>query len=147
MKTCRTCKTVVLEKTIKNYHYTECGLPNIYLAELTAYHCSLCDEQSLSFRSIARLHDALREATADDTERKCTFLCKEATGDQKGWTWTLLNENEAEMRRIMNLAYEYGYHRNKCIIMAQMKGPTPITTPCNCGWQDFADELRQRLGK
>jgi hypothetical protein len=146
MNKCRTCKDggSVSSKTLKNYRYTESGYPNVYLTELKAYFCAVCDEQSISFRAIGKLHDAMEKALAGDEERECTFTLKQKAGE---WFWDMLLPDEVENIRIMEMAWNYGYHRKDCVIMAEMAGPTPITSKCSCGWQAFADELKEKLGK
>ena len=50
-------------------------------------------------------------------------------------------EFQDEHLQLAKMAFEYGYHRNKCIVMTEMRGPTPITSHCDCGWQEFCNKL------
>jgi len=60
---CGHCKN---ETTVerRRYHYTECGLDNIYLEDIEVRVCPVCGTESPRIPSITRLHDAIGRAIA-----------------------------------------------------------------------------------
>jgi len=57
--TCPRCGKAALKKAlVKDYHYRESGLPNIYLQNIASYQCD-CGEKLVQIQAIDRLHDAI----------------------------------------------------------------------------------------
>lgn len=89
----------------------------------------------------------MEDALSDDEERECTFTLKKQGGE---WKWDLVLPLEAELHRVMEMAWTYGYHIKQCAVLAvlsEMTNATPEASMCSCGWQAFADKLKEKLGK
>ena len=61
---------VVRRATAENpYHYTESGLPNVYLAGIRYYVCQQCGTQSAEIHAVKRLHMALARLIVENEAR------------------------------------------------------------------------------
>lgn len=46
----------------RTYHYTECGLDNVYLANVRVFVCDKCNEEELSLPCVPELHKLLAKS-------------------------------------------------------------------------------------
>lgn len=51
------------------WHYTESGLPNVHLVNVTAYRCSHCDEQAVDIPNMDGLHRVIARDIAIQAAR------------------------------------------------------------------------------
>lgn len=56
--TCPHCGKALKKAQIKDYHYRESGLSNVYLQNIASYQCE-CGEKLMQIPGIDRLHDAI----------------------------------------------------------------------------------------
>jgi putative zinc finger/helix-turn-helix YgiT family protein len=56
--TCPRCGKALKKAQIKDYHYRESGLSNVYLQNIASYQCE-CGEKLVQISAIDRLHDAI----------------------------------------------------------------------------------------
>lgn len=66
---CLNCGQTMGKKKIDRYHYTECGLPKIYLKNMKALRCPSCDEEEVEVPNIEQLHAAIARDIALQKER------------------------------------------------------------------------------
>ena len=61
---CDICQGSIVTKTQQNYHYTECGLDNVYLKNVDIRVCRACSERSVRIPHILELHATIGRAVA-----------------------------------------------------------------------------------
>lgn len=59
---CIQCGRVIEAIKNRQYHYTECGLPNVYIYGITQYDCPDCDEVFVKIPKIKLLHKSIAKA-------------------------------------------------------------------------------------
>lgn len=86
---CDFCGGNTVVKRVELFHYTECGLPNVYLSGVNVEECATCGAQSPRLPRILELHAALAEAVALKpsplTGAEARFLRQELGLKAKEW--------------------------------------------------------------
>jgi putative zinc finger/helix-turn-helix YgiT family protein len=65
---CHECGQAEMETARKSYHYRECGLDNVTLAEVVVQHCPSCGTDFVSIPAMASLHQAIALTLIEKTE-------------------------------------------------------------------------------
>lgn len=66
---CPNCEKSEMAETRENYHYQECGLSNVTLADIVVRKCPVCGNVMPRIPSIEGLHDAIAHALVNKSER------------------------------------------------------------------------------
>lgn len=66
---CANCNHKTSTQKIAEYHYSECGLKNIYLNNLDAYICPNCEEEEILIPNLEELHSLIARDVAQQSER------------------------------------------------------------------------------
>ncbi len=86
---CDVCKQPMTVERVEFFHYTESGLPNVYLSGIEVEACGACGGQSPRIPRILALHEALAEAlclkSSPLTGAEARFLRKELGMRAKDW--------------------------------------------------------------
>lgn len=61
---CESCRSNTRRRIQESYHYTECGLENIYLKNVTLLACEQCGEESLLLSKLLALHETIARGIA-----------------------------------------------------------------------------------
>ena len=61
---CDICQGKIVLKTQQKYHYTECGLDNVFLTNVDVMVCESCGEKSVRLPRILQLHATIGRAVA-----------------------------------------------------------------------------------
>lgn len=71
MKTakCGDCGSPNVKKEKENYRYTECGLDNVVLEDLTVHRCQACGAVAIDIPRIEVLHQTIARTVAAQPER------------------------------------------------------------------------------
>lgn len=89
---CPDCARAELVEQVQNYHYRECGLNNVTLAEIIVRICPECGSLAPKIPRIEALHDCIAHALIQKEERlnpaEIVFLRKSL-----GWSGSLFAEN------------------------------------------------------
>lgn len=102
---CDICQGNIVTKTRQPYHYTECGLDNVYLKNVEVRVCSSCKEKSLRIAGITELHATIARAVAMQPcplrGQDIRFLRKQLGYSQKQWA-TFLRTDVSTLSRWEN---------------------------------------------
>jgi len=89
---CPVCERAELAEQVQNYHYRECGLDNVILAEITVRSCPECGSLAPIIPRMEALHDCIAHALVKKAERltpaEIVFLRKSL-----GWSGTDFADN------------------------------------------------------
>ena len=68
MLSCSKCGSSLVCKTVDNYHYTECGLDDIYLDSVEIGCCEnpMCDEEEVRFQNLSEIHDSIAKTLLEN---------------------------------------------------------------------------------
>jgi putative transcriptional regulator len=61
---CLNCGTEGMKRSSEDVHYTDCGLPRIFLKGVTTYTCQECGESDIEIPNIEELHGLIARALA-----------------------------------------------------------------------------------
>lgn len=61
---CEKCHRQLLKKRVEEYHYQECGVTNVFLADIDVLECSSCGDRSPLIPNISDLHASIAESFA-----------------------------------------------------------------------------------
>lgn len=92
---CPYCKTGRPKPQKANYHYTGCGLPNVYLKNVKWTICPVCGEITVEIPWIAQLHRCIGWMVV----LKNSFL----TGQEMIYLRKMLRKNQREMAEILGV--------------------------------------------
>lgn len=102
---CDICQGKITTKTLPVYHYTECGLDNVYLKNVEVRVCSNCKEKSPRIARITQLHATIARAVAMQPcplrGQDVRFLRKQLGYSQKEWA-TFLRTDVSTLSRWEN---------------------------------------------
>ena len=98
MQKCYQCGGDVQSTLIEKYHYTECGLNDIYLSGIRKYVCQSCGEEFIELPRLQQLHRTLGQKLCLKkdplTGREVAFLRKEMR--KSGKEFALMLRTSAE---------------------------------------------------
>ena len=66
---CLECHVETKPLKIERYHYSECGLKNIYLTDMKAMECPHCNDQEIFLPNIENLHALIAKNIASQASR------------------------------------------------------------------------------
>lgn len=102
---CDICQGNLTTKTLPVYHYTECGLDNVYLKNVQVRLCAHCKEKSLRLARLTQLHATIARAVAMQPcplrGQDVRFLRKQLGYSQKEWA-TFLRTDVSTLSRWEN---------------------------------------------
>lgn len=90
---CDVCQGDIITKKLQTYHYTECGLDNVYLKNVDVRVCTSCKAQSVRLPKVLELHATIGKAIAMQPcplrGQDVRFLRKQLGFSAKEWTMFL----------------------------------------------------------
>jgi putative zinc finger/helix-turn-helix YgiT family protein len=108
---CDICQGNIVTKTQHTFHYTECGLDNVYLKNVDVRICQSCNERSVRIPKILELHATLGRAIAMQPcplrGQDIRFLRKQLGYSAKEWA-TLLRTDASTLSRWENGQQDIG---------------------------------------
>jgi putative zinc finger/helix-turn-helix YgiT family protein len=66
---CLQCGHATKAKKVDKYHYTECGLKNVYLNNIAEFECSNCGEVEIALPNVEALHQLIAKDVASQEAR------------------------------------------------------------------------------
>lgn len=66
---CTACGQILKPTNIENYHYSECGLNNVFLKKIPALACKACGDFEVQVPNISDLHSAIAMDVASQPEK------------------------------------------------------------------------------
>lgn len=108
---CDICQGNIVTKTQQNYHYTECGLDNVYLKNVDVRICTSCKERTVRIPRILELHATIGRAIAMQPcplrGQDVRFLRKQLGYSAKEWA-TFLRTDASTLSRWENGQQDIG---------------------------------------